>query len=187
MFLSFFVYGSDALANRAVPEDQLIATVLVTAGPSSGSGFYLMTDKGATFVTAKHVLYNERNELWSQKIHLLSYSLKRDGAGTLIELDLKILIDAKRLKIHKTLDILVVEISTADKPATEAREMKVLEGVTLNRVAPEGVWGPTINQVLKFDDVSVGNDVLVAGFPSSIGLKSVPQDYNHRLSRISRK
>jgi hypothetical protein len=89
ILIATFDFRGGAMAARAVPEDQIIGTILVTAGPSTGSGFYLMTAKGASFVTAKHVLYDEKEALRAEKVHLLSYSIKRDSAGTLIELDLK--------------------------------------------------------------------------------------------------
>ena len=108
-------------------------------------------------------------------MHLLSYSIKRESAGTLIELDLKAFVEAKRVKSHPKQDVVVVEVATSDKPEIEQRELKPVPGVTLNRIAPEGVWGPTTKSTLKFEEVAVGNGVLVPGFPSSIGLKNVPQ------------
>ena len=46
LLIATFDFQGDAMAARAVPEDQIIGTILVTAGSSTGSGFYLMTTKG---------------------------------------------------------------------------------------------------------------------------------------------
>jgi S1-C subfamily serine protease len=171
------ILGGDkpAMADRLIPEDQIIASVLVTAGPSTGSGFYLMTEKGMTFVTAKHVLYNPSGALLSETAQLLSYSLKRDSAGTLITLDLKTLAAAKLMRSHPSRDIVVIDIATTDTPELKERQFKAVLGVVMNRVSPEGVYGPSIASVKKFDDVDIGNEVFLTGFPSSIGLKNIPQ------------
>lgn len=176
LLFALIIFADSAMAQRSVPEDQLISTVLVTAGQSTGSGFYLMTEKGTTFVTAKHVLFDEKGNLRSDKSQLLSYSLQRAGSGTLMELDLKVLQEAKRLRLHPTQDVVVIDVALSDKPEmTAQRDLKTVPGVTLNRVAPEGIYGPPTTLISKFDEVLVGNDVLLAGFPSSIGLANVPQ------------
>lgn len=169
--------GPGMTQSRSVPEDQVVSTVFVTIGQSTGSGFYLMTEMGASLVTAKHVLFDEKNNLKGDQTQLLSYSIARNSAGTLMTLDLKVLRESKRLRTHATEDVVVVDVATTEKPlsGTEARDLRPVAGVTLNRVAPEGIWGPIITDARKFDDVIVGNDVLLAGFPTSIGLLNMPQ------------
>jgi hypothetical protein len=50
---------NDAVAQRALPEDNLAYPVLVTTSEGSGTGFFLASDETVYFVTARHVVYKK--------------------------------------------------------------------------------------------------------------------------------
>src|ERR1035437_6546772 len=51
-----------AVAQRAIPDDNLAYPVLISVGNgSSGSGFFLNTNNAVYLVTSKHVLFNQSN------------------------------------------------------------------------------------------------------------------------------
>src|SRR5271169_2963059 len=68
--------GSFAASQRAIPDDNLAYPVLITLkNGSTGSGFFLNTDKAVYLVTAKHVLFHPAtNRLLDRELELLSYS-----------------------------------------------------------------------------------------------------------------
>jgi hypothetical protein len=45
----------------------------------------------------------------------------------------------------------------------------------LVRTAPGGVLGVAKSDLVKYDDVLIGNDLFVWGYPNSIGLAQIPQ------------
>jgi hypothetical protein len=58
---------------RAIPDDNLAYPVFVVAGSTTGSGFYISTEKEIFFVTAKHVLFDlASNQLHSPNVTLMS-------------------------------------------------------------------------------------------------------------------
>jgi len=67
---------TDAVADRAIPEDNLAYPVLISLnGADIGSGFYLLGNNSLYLVTAKHVLFDpETKKLRQGLITALSYS-----------------------------------------------------------------------------------------------------------------
>jgi len=59
-----------------------------------------------------------------------------------------------------------------------------LTGVTIQQLSKSGPVGVALDAVKAFDKALTGNDVIVFGYPSSIGLKNLPQiDYERPLLR----
>jgi Trypsin-like peptidase domain len=77
---------------------------------------------------------------------------------------------------HPNSDVAIIKIAASDKPPEKQRDLHPFGEVTINRLSPEGIYGPLVKTgTSKYDDVVVGNEVYVFGFPTSIGLKNVPQ------------
>ena len=70
--------ASQAFAERAIPDDNLAYPVMVTLKLnngtwSQGSGFYLNRPNGLYFVTARHVIFTQKNgEVPDAKLELMS-------------------------------------------------------------------------------------------------------------------
>ena len=53
--------------------------------------------------------------------------------------------------------------------------VKTVDGVNVQRSSPSGILGVARDTVKQYDDVLVGNEIIVFGYPNSIGLQQIPQ------------
>jgi hypothetical protein len=175
----------------------------------TGSGFYAYTDKYVYLVTAKHVLLDDKQQLHScgidektQKpiecgIELLSYSKDpADVKPNLVALDMPTLQRAGNIKLHPSQDVAVIKVfavavppasqpppGSAQGPASPG-SISALPGVTYEARAQQGFLAVSLDTIKSFDQVLVGNDVIVFGYPTSLALTDLPQlDLHHPLLR----
>jgi hypothetical protein len=196
----FNLFAHPSWAQRAIPDDNLAYPVLITLkNGSTGSGFYLNNSSATYLVTAKHVLFDPRtHELISTGAELLSYP--RDLADTgrfLFDVNLTTLQAQGSTKAHQSEDIVVVKLFTLaeNKPdpvtnnnntnpanATPTFKLTAVPGVVTKESAKSGVVGVNANSdvVGLFDSVLIGNEAMVFGYPSSLGLQQSPQFDSHR-------
>lgn len=64
--------------------------------------------------------------------------------------------------------------------SAKQQTIKLLPGVTLSKSAKLGIVDVNTESVETFDQVLMGNDVLVFGYPTSLGLQAQPQLDLHR-------
>jgi Trypsin-like peptidase domain len=201
----FSLFAHSSWAQRAIPDDNLAYPVLITLkNGGTGSGFYLNNSSATYLVTGKHVLFDPRtHELISTGAELLSYP--RDLADTgrfLFDVNLSTLQAQGSIKTHQTEDIVVVKLFTVveNKPdpannsnpnpnpnpnppnSTPTFKLSAVPGVTTKESAASGVVGvsATSDGVGLFDSVLIGNEAMVFGYPSSLGLQQSPQFDSHR-------
>jgi hypothetical protein len=186
-----------AEAQRSLPDDNLGYPVLVTlADGSSGSGFFLNAGPAVYLITARHVLFNPKSPtssaedqkdpwaLTSNQAVIRSYS--RDPADldpNVMTIDLSLLVKEGLIKhgTDKNKDVAVVHIADVASVGQPALPVK---GVQMVHIAKQGILGVALDTIKKFDDTLVGNDILVFGYPSSLGLRNSPQiDYERPLLR----
>ena len=175
---------------RKIPDDNLAYPVLITLqNGTTGSGFYLNATSAIYFVTAKHVLFHtsgpSADQLLAESADLLSYPKDpKDQNRISLHLDLKTLETANLIHPHKSSDVAIVKVFTITK--REGAEFKVttVPGVQMVSAAPSGLVGVGLDSVKKYDEVLIANDILVFGYPTSLGLKNIPQlDYSRPLLR----
>lgn len=168
--------------SRAIPDDNLAYPVLVTVVQAgSGSGFFLNTPHSVFFVTAKHVLFDPNSgSLAGSTCSLLSYAHDpKETAKNELHLDLQQLSAGGHLLSHSAADVAVVKIGTV----TDGK-VTTLVGVKVIATAPLGIIGVASESVKSFADVLVANEVFIFGYPTSLGLKNIPQiDYTKPLLR----
>jgi hypothetical protein len=179
--------GSMAEAQRAIPDDNLAYPVLITLkNGNAGSGFYLNNGKAIYLVTAKHVLFDPATQkLLDVSLDLLSYSKDpADSTRNLLTLDLSVLQNDDNIKPHPSEDVAVVKVftinsSTAGTGGTPF-SLSPVPGVTAKEQSKGGVLGAALDTVKLFDQVLTGNDVMVFGYPISLGLQQLPKLDIHR-------
>lgn len=200
---------ADSIADeqRAIPDDNLAYPVLITLKNGfTGSGFYVNNGKEIYLVTAKHVLFDEKtHKLFicglDQKtqnplecgLDLLSYSKDpADPSVNLIGLDMSVLQKEGDIKPHPSADVVVVKLFTVTKAAVSQRPpgsteapaspgtLSPLPGVTVESSAAYGLLSVGLDTIKPFEKVLVGNDVIVFGYPTSLGLQELPQLDLHR-------
>jgi hypothetical protein len=172
------VFVNATVAQRAIPDDNLAYPVLVQSSAVLASGFFLNTDTSTYLVTAKHVLFDLRSGiLLSTQVNLLSYPHDPKESGrNIIVLDLAALSQAGEVKPHPREDVVVVRIAKVVQVNGETRRMiEGIPGVTSREMATSGLLGVGLEAIKKYDDVLESNEVLVFGYPTSIGIQELPQ------------
>jgi len=176
--------GNMAEAQRAIPDDNLAYPVLITLkNGSTGSGFYLNTSKAVYLVTAKHVLFDPKTQkLLGTALELLSYSKDpSDSSRNLITVDLSAVEMSGDIKPHPSEDVAVVKLSKiVPGGTTSSFSGAMVPGVTLNEMASGGLLAVNVDIVKMFNQVLTGNEVMFFGYPTSLGLKQLPQIDIHR-------
>jgi S1-C subfamily serine protease len=173
-------------AAREIPDDNLAYPVLINIRDGGGSGFFIRIGPTQYLVTAKHVLFRDgvapESELRSDSAELISYSRDpKEATRNRFLLDLKALRAAGRLKAHPSQDVAVIEIAKADSAKDvqtstgELQGMRTLPNVTIKESASKGILSAPREGLRLYEEVVVGNEVIVFGYPASLGLKELPQ------------
>ena len=188
-FLVFFALTAlctEVNARRAVPDDNLAYPVLITLkGGEQGSGFFLNLQASSFLVTARHVLFKEgTDDFLASEVEILSYAKDPNDKGkNIFQLNLAALKQAGNIKRHPTQDVAVVRIGVPIQ-GTDPVSLNTVAGVVLKEKATSGILGVAESAVKRFSDVLTANQVFIFGFPTSIGLKAIPQiDYLKPLLR----
>jgi Trypsin-like peptidase domain len=170
-------------AQRAIPADNLAYPVLITLRNGSvGSGFYLQNGKAVYLVTAKHVLFDlATQKLLDVTADLISYSKDpADPTRNLLTLDLSALQNDGNVRPHPSEDVAVVKVFTLGSMTTgpggaQTGPISSVHGVTEKERSNGGVLSVGADTVRPFDQVLTGNDVMVFGYPTSLGLQQLPK------------
>ncbi len=173
-------------AKRAVPDDLIVHPVLITLlnddnkKQSFGSGFYFIhTDNNFYLITASHVFFkkeqNDEIKLKSKKASLLSYPKDLNWLKPQkYELNLENLHHEKSLQYDDVNDIAIVQMTQDGS--------HLVNGV--KRLTDSIIVTVPLENIKLYDEVLVGNDVYISGFPASLCLKKQKQiDYNRPLLR----
>ena len=189
-FIGLTVLCGEVGARRAVPDDNLAYPVLITLkGGGQGSGFFLNLQTDTFLVTARHVLFKEKtDDLLAPEAELRSYARNpNDKSKNIFQLDLSALKQGGNIKKHATHDVAVIRIGVrihGTDQDTVARSLKTLDGVVIKESAASGILGVGDSTIKRFAEVMTANDVFIFGFPTSLGLKAIPQiDYLRPLLR----
>jgi hypothetical protein len=165
---------------RNVPDNLLAIATLISTGSSSGSGLVFRTDRFAYLVTAKHVLFDEKGDLRVQEIEIVNQTTDiSDDSVFRLAIDFAVTIP----KFHYAADVAVVKIGRVrlenKKPVvTYVKGVQRLE----RGVSKPFLWKQ--EDVSRFDDVLISNEVYISGYPTSLGIRSSAQfDYNKPLLR----
>ena len=184
-----FVFVDQTLARRAIPDDNLAYPVLITLktarATSLGSGFYLNTGNALYLVTAKHVLAtgleldSGTQKVPDAELELLSYSKDLPTPKRiLMTVNLSSLRASGDVKPHQSQDVVVVKLATVAPSNNEVPSPQIstfLPGVTMKESAESGLVSVGLAGVRTFDQVLVGNDAIIYGYPVSLGLPNNPQ------------
>jgi hypothetical protein len=175
------VFAATAKGQRAIPDDNLAYPVLIQRSDGAASGFYLNTRSSIYLVTAKHVLFDpQRGSLRVPQVDLLSYPRNPKEAGrNILAIDLAVLLGAGEVKAHNQEDVVVVRIGTTAEGTTGdaagGRQLTLHPSITVREATASGLLGVAVENIKKYYDVLVGNEVIVFGYPISLGLKELPQ------------
>ena len=161
--------------HRAIPDDNLAYPVLITIGNSTGSGFYVSTADTTYLVTATHVLFAIGTAtpppLFASTFTLLSYSPDpADATPNRVIVDTRVL-GVGNIMRHPTADVTVIRLFTHPTPNTVSE----VAGVTIAQSAARGFLGVSMETIARMNEILVGNEVILFGYPTSLGLQVLPQ------------
>jgi hypothetical protein len=167
-------------AKRAIPSNNLAYPVLIAfPDNSSGTAFYLRSDKHLYLVTAKHVLFkNLQSELRVNTAICLSYPEDINEVDPIrIFVDVNGLNSQGLIKCHQTHDVVIVQIGNIEKKSEESGSVNFNKGVV--RQATKKIISSLViadvNGTKAFDDVLISNDIFIFGYPTSLGMPNDPQ------------
>lgn len=179
-------FSQEARAVRAIPDDNLAYPVLITLSTGqTGSGFFLNTSDATYLVTAKHVLYDEKGEdILAPTIELRAYGKDpTDPTPLVLKVEVAAVKADGHVRSHPTADVAVIKIGRSVE-SEGVRQTQFTAAVSKLNAPKTGFVGVSIAGLKKFDDVLISNDVLIFGYPTSIGLRQLPQlDYSRPLLR----
>lgn len=183
LFIFFISPPNLAQAWRDVIDAALSYSVLVkTDAVGVASGFYLRTNKNCYFITARHVFFRldeGKNEfiLNTDKTNLISYpeEIQFINSKEMI-LDLAELSRNGNIKYSLSHDVVVVKIGSFKVEG--GTEIILEKGVTPDN--SNGTWNTIyVGMIKKYNDILIGNDVYVFGYPSSLGAPGKPPLFNY--------
>ena len=183
--LIFFLSASvPLLAERQLPTGYLAIPVLVSLSDgSTGSGFYVSRSNYLYLATARHVLFDPKTgSLKGTNATFVSHQDNgTNGGRSELRVDIAELLKIKGIRAHAVHDVAVVRFATLENSTNMGFDTRYVQLVT--NTGPSVV--PVRSENLRrFSEVNVADDVYVFGYPSSIGLQQSPQfDYSKPLLR----
>ena len=188
----FVLFGQEI----KIPKSMICSPVWYTSNENEGSGLFLSDSDFVYFVTARHNLFSletNRNEnkidtvfnLISHKAQLVYYSLdiiKENPAILNINLDSMNNIGCIEFDRSHDIAIVIVGLLTKNKNVDSSSTMEWVGYTDINKSSSINL--ASITDINKYSDVNLGNDIILFGFPGSIGLIEKPQfDYSRPLLR----
>ncbi|MBE0658463.1 MAG: trypsin-like peptidase domain-containing protein [Bryobacteraceae bacterium] len=160
---------------RSLPDDNLAYPILITIKNETGSGFYLNAPKGVYLVTAKHVLLDQNTgKLKDTSFRLLSYAKDpSDPMPNIVTVDTT-KVGATSVIGHPAQDVAVMKLF--ERNQENPSRIIPVPGVIMRSMAKNGIVGVGMDTTTKkFAEVLVGNEVILMGYPTSLGLQKMPQ------------
>lgn len=177
-FLITYFFCSSVYAQFSIPEEYLTFPVYIKlSNGATATGFYYSDSTNFYLVTAKHVFFDPLNgKLNSETAELISYP--RDpykNPYNLLKCDLKLLLDKKLVAYHKQFDVAVAQIGKLDK--IDNLKFLVTYNNAITKPNPEAsrVNNFFKDNILESKDLPVGTEVHIFGYPTSVGIKEIPQ------------
>jgi hypothetical protein len=176
--LAFLLIVVSNCLGRDLSKDYLNSPVLVRlSGGQEASGFYVSDKTNVFFVTARHVFFDAScTNLIGDSCTLISWPedlSRRDPV--IMELQLRTLLDSKRLRCLTNQDIAVARVATL---TTNGFFVTIPNEVTWGRQSTtrtSGIGMMPITMFQTFENAAEGNEIYLFGYPSSLGMEQVPQ------------
>lgn len=147
------------MGDRTLLTELTYATLLsLDGGKSSGSGFLLHYKDHDYLVTARHVLFDENDQIRCETLLISSQNSRGQ-----IE-------DAKMIEITMT-DFKVLESKPNDVSVLRLGKIATNEFEEHITLVQEGNLKPTVvdqKQIRHFDEIGIANEVYLVGFPTSL-------------------
>ena len=167
---------------NVLPEDNLYYSVLLSldAGKSYGSGFRLKYKDHNYLVTARHVLYNEQNELRAKDLIMTCQNANNNDEPVIVGIDL----ENAHCKYDKANDIAIIKLGASKKLYDKETPLKkdqakykrptvlIAESYLSEISLPNNTRLVSLEKEATrgINEIKIGNDVYLMGYPTSIGM-----------------
>jgi hypothetical protein len=140
-------------------------------------------------VTAKHVIFPPPDhKLPDSELEILSYSKDISIKKRLIlNSTLQLLNSNGNIKAHQTRDVAVIKIATVvtnSPDGISSRQINFVPGIDVKRSAESELVGVARENVKTYDQVLVGNDVIMYGYPRSLTVPTSDQQLDQQLDPL---
>ncbi len=185
LLISLFLISQISFSQYEIDQNIGIQSVLIEIkGLGSGSGIYLRDSSSLYFATAAHVISDIRkSKLFCDSTFLISYreNSEVDRPDTLF-VSLCEAYKSGYLVIDTLNDAAIIKLgqSTRNKDSSWAPIKYLSHAVRIGRGTKLNPWD--IKDIKSFNDLKIGNDVFVIGYPKSLNLQFT-FDYNRPLLR----
>jgi len=178
LFTTFLLFISTIKAQTPIPEVYLTYPVYIKlSNGGSASGFYYSDSTYFYLVTAKHVFFDPvTNRLNSESADLISYP--RDpytNPYNLLRCNLKLLLDKNLVRYHNQFDVAIALIGKYEIIDSANARINYNEAITKPNPAASRVKQFSEIFILESKDLPVGTEVHIFGYPTSVGIKELPQ------------
>lgn len=168
---------------NVLPVDNLYYSVLLSLdeGKSSGSGFRMKYKDHNYLVTARHVLFDEKNELRANNLIVTCQNANDTDNPVILGIDL----ERAFCKFDKVNDVAIIKLGEFKKLYNHETPLKTDK---TNHKRPTALIGepclseisiPNNPRLVSLDkeatrginEIRIGNDVFLMGYPTSLGMK----------------
>jgi len=180
MLLTTIVRGQAHL-----PEIITTSPVFIKHSNGTGTGFLIQDSMSVYFITARHNIFDINNgQLLSNKIELITYhSDPTVDDKNIIYINIKTAISQKMLFSKNAVDIIAIKIADI-QPLDDGRSLISYDYRIIQKNKASYLSPLPIDMIDGYDDIYVGDEVFLFGYPTSIGLKQSPQfDFTRPLLR----
>lgn len=164
---------------RRIPDNNLSYPLSIELSSGTfGTGFVIDVEPYIYLVTARHVLFEpDGTTLLANHARVTGYNRTLPNSPRVaVDLALDQLLTNRELRPHQACDIAVCRIGTLSTVAEVVRPLIFTAGVRVVDGATGFFTGINLQHHTKrFADVLEANEVVVFGYPVSLGLQSMPQ------------
>lgn len=164
---------------RRIPDNNLSYPLSISLSSGNfGTGFIVDVAPHLYLVTARHVLFEPDGvTLLASHATITGYNRELPGSPrVVVQIDLGQLLAENQLRSHATNDVAVARIASISPEAKMVRPLIFTSGVHPVDLAGEYFTGVNLEHNCKrFSEVLEANEVIVFGYPVSLGLASTPQ------------
>ncbi|HLP50548.1 MAG TPA: trypsin-like peptidase domain-containing protein [Chitinophagales bacterium] len=182
-FFSFFLF-TQVKGQITVPEQMLCSSVLIEGIKVKGSAIFMQDSSYMYLITAKHVLFSSSlpTNLIADSIKLTFYphDVVYDEPAV-IDFDLKKAWKKNCIKIDSLNDICVIKVASIESTKDSYYDVKYFDFIMKSRSTMVNAW--PLSECCNFENVSLGGDVFLFGYPNSNSFHSSLYDYSRPLLR----
>jgi len=169
----------------ALPEDNLYYPVIIQISNGEtrigiGSGFFLNTDKFSYFVTAKHILYTKQGALNGNLAVLRTYT--SDSSADQFMINLQQSEKNHLIILHPTEDLALIKLGWLTKDGDQTR-IRYYQDVGISGNSNRAIIAVEAQHLKRLEDVHVGNDVFIFGYPASLQNPALGIDFTKPILR----